>query len=246
MMNRRTVNRVSPIRRPGNRRPRVAGDSGLIRSSRRAAAGVQAPARPRPAGSRPHRGSSRPLPRGEHNAARRRLRLPRRTRTAGRARRWSRPLAAFLTALLLTGFAVLAAQHPGVADDNAAFVDSAATEEVRAAAEHTLRTIYGYKVEDIDGYEAAVREVVTGKMREELDTFAATTVSAIEQAQTSADAAADPIGVTLLTEDRAEVLVNLVVSATKDGVAQQSAAGPVVLQMQKVDGRWLAADIIDR
>ena len=159
---------------------------------------------------------------------------------------WTRPLVTLLVAGLLAGFAALAAARPGVADDNVAFVDNAATEEVRAAAEHALHTVYGYRFEDIGGYEAAVREVVTGPMLDELDTFAETTVSAIEQARTSADAQADPLGVSLLTEDRAEVLVNLVVSATKDGAAQQSVAGPVVLHMHKENDRWLAADIVDQ
>jgi Mce-associated membrane protein len=41
-------------------------------------------------------------------------------------------------------------------------------------------------------------------------------------------------------------MVNLVVSANKDGVAQESASGPIVLRMQKKDGHWLASDIVDR
>ncbi|UGT64600.1 hypothetical protein [Nocardia asteroides] len=161
-------------------------------------------------------------------------------------RGWGVPIACLLAAAVLAGFAVVAALRPGVPDNDKAFVDSGATEEVRAAADNALKTIYGYDVTAIDGYPDAVRQVVTGDMLKDLDQFAPTTIEAIKQSQTSATAAADPIGVTLLTDDRAELLVNLVVSATKDGAAQQSVAGPVVLRMTKVDGRWLAAEIVDR
>lgn len=129
---------------------------------------------------------------------------------------------------------------------NQAFVNNEATQEVRAAADHALQTVYAYDVKSIDGYRGTAEQVLTGKMRADLGKYADTTISAVKQAQTSADAKADPIAVSLLTADRAELLVNLVVSATKDGVAQQSVAGPVVLHMQKVDGRWLASDIVDQ
>lgn len=167
-----------------------------------------------------------------------------RRRTA--AKGWAVPAACVLAAAVLAAFAAVAAMRPGVPDGDRAFVDTAATEEVRAAADNAMKTIYGYDVTAIDGYPDAVRQVVTGDMLKDLDQFAPTTIDAIKQSQTSATASADPIGVTLLTEDRAELLVNLVVSATKDGAAQQSVAGPVVLRMQKVDGRWLAAEIVDR
>ncbi|MEV0249125.1 hypothetical protein AB0H76_21155 [Nocardia sp. NPDC050712] len=168
-----------------------------------------------------------------------------RSRGTGRSS-WSVVAACLGATVLLGGFAALAAQRPGVEDGNAAFLDAEATEEVRAAADHALRTIYGYDLEHIDGYEQAVRQVVTGTMLTDLDDFSATTVDAIKQSQTSADAKADPIGVTLLDGDRAELLVNLVISANKGGQAQQSVAGPVVLRLSKIDGRWLASDIVDR
>ncbi|MEV6277672.1 hypothetical protein [Nocardia sp. NPDC051832] len=159
---------------------------------------------------------------------------------------WFSVLACLGVTVLLAGIAGLAALRPGVDDSNAAFLDAEATEEVRAAAEHALRTIYGYDLKQIDGYEQAVRQVVTGKMLADLENFSGTTVDAIKQAETSADAKADPIGVTLLDGERAELLVNLVISANKGGQAQQSVAGPVVLHMSKIDGRWLASDIVDR
>ncbi|WP_228783118.1 hypothetical protein [Nocardia cyriacigeorgica] len=265
MAERRPVNKVSS-RRPVERAPRSVrrtgtpstGSRGIVSSSTRAS-GTRAGARSAdsrgPAattGANAARASrtkitraarlSRPVPSGRD----RRRFLPRRRPRAERARSWTLPLACGVAALALAAFAVIAALRPGVPDDNAAFVDNAATEEVRAAAEHALRTVYGYQLKDIDDYQAAVSQVLTGKMRAELDSYAATTISAIKQAGTSTEAHVEPVGVTKLTGDRAEVLVNLVVSAEKDGIAQQSVAGPVVLQMRKVDGRWLAEDIVDR
>ncbi|WP_234391035.1 hypothetical protein [Nocardia suismassiliense] len=164
----------------------------------------------------------------------------------GRTGSWRRVFAAAAGAVVLGGSAAFAATQPGVDDANAALVDTAATEEVKAAAVHALLTIYGYDVKTIDRYDAAVREVVTGQMLTDLDKFSATTVEAIKQAQTSVQAAADPVGVSMLTTDHAELLVNLTVAATKDGIAQQSVTGTVVLRMKKVNDTWLAGEILDR
>ncbi|WP_036540466.1 hypothetical protein [Nocardia cyriacigeorgica] len=260
MAERRPVNKISS-RRPVERTSRSVrrtgtpstGTRGIVAAGARAGArrtdnrgpaamtGANATRAPRAKVTRAAR-MSRPVSSGRD----RRRFLPRRRPKAERARSWTLPLACGVAALALAAFAVIAALRPGVPDDNAAFVDNAATEEVRAAAEHALRTVYGYQLKDIDGYQAAVSQVLTGKMRAELDSYAATTISAIKQAGTSTEAHVEPVGVTKLTGDRAEVLVNLVVSAEKDGIAQQSVAGPVVLQMRKVDGRWLAEDIVDR
>ncbi|MEV0296772.1 hypothetical protein [Nocardia sp. NPDC050710] len=242
MNSRKPVNRVTSKRRPATSaagstaRPTARSVAGTRTTRPTATTGTRKPAVP---GVRTETDSA--APRGRFSGVRR-LRLPR----GGTGSSWTVVVGCLVAAVLVTGFAVLAAFRPGVNDSNKAFLDSAATEEVRAAADHALRTIYGYDIKNIDGYEAAVRSVVTGTMLSDLDKFSGTTVDAIKQAQTSADAKADPIGVTLLTDDRAELLVNLVVSATKGGVAQQSVSGPVVLRMQKVDGRWLASDIVDQ
>ncbi|RDI51936.1 hypothetical protein [Nocardia mexicana] len=151
-----------------------------------------------------------------------------------------------VAAAVLTAFAAIAAFRPGVADGNEAFVDTKATQEVSAAADHALKTVYSYDAKSIGGYKDAVHKVVTGKMLTDFDKFADTTVSAVQQAQSTAQATADPIGVTLLTADRAELLVNLTVSSTKNNVPQESASGPIVLHMEKINGDWLAAEISDR
>lgn len=247
MTSRRPVNRVTSKRRPATES-----------SARTASARTERPAtgrKPRVTGiSRP--GGQSGAVRGEEpradagGSSRWRGILSRKpsrpSRGDGGRPRWGLVAGMLIAATLLGGFAWLAAQRPGVDTSNRAYVDNEATQEVRAAADHALRTVYAYDVQNINGYRDTAKQVLTGKMLADLDKYADTTISAVKQAQTSADAKADPIAVTLLTDDRAELIVNLVVSATKDGVAQQSVAGPVVLHMQKVDGRWLASDIVDQ
>ncbi|WP_054816009.1 hypothetical protein [Nocardia arizonensis] len=235
MNTRRPVNRVTSKRRPAGAAARPAATR-KVAGTRKPGAAVSSRTP-----SAENTSGRRVVPSSEAEADK-----PRRRRFGRPGSSWTVVIASLAAAVLLGGFAAVAASRPGVNDSNRAFVDTAATEEVRAAADHALRTIYAYDIKDIDGYEAAVRSVVTGSMLADLDKFAATTIDAIKQSQTSADAKADPVGVTMLTDDRAELLVNLVVSATKGGAAQQSVAGPVVLRMQKVDGRWLASDIVDQ
>ncbi|MEV6323299.1 hypothetical protein AB0M45_19190 [Nocardia sp. NPDC051787] len=244
MTSRRPVNRVTSKRRPAAEQPSHTATPRTERT---------APGRkPRVAGvSRPAgvSGASRVEQRQETaGLSRWRGMLPWQVdgrREAGRPR-WGVVAGLLVAALVLGAFAWLAAQRPGVDTSNQAYVNNEATQEVRAAADHALRTVYAYDVKNINGYRDAAKQVLTGKMLADLDKYAETTISAVKQAQTSADAKPDPIAVTLLTDDRAELLVNLVVSASKNGVAQHSVAGPVVLHMQKVDGRWLASDIVDQ
>ncbi|MEU7634181.1 hypothetical protein AB0C34_30110 [Nocardia sp. NPDC049220] len=241
---RRPVNRVTSKRRSGAQQPSRPATQRTERlpSTR---------AKPRVAGAA-QLGTTREPTHLDQAPVRTRLRkflVPSATRPPGTGSgrtRWFLVAGCLLAAVSLGVFAVVAAQRPGVDTSNQAFVNNEATQEVRAAADSALRTVYAYDVKKIDDYRDTAKQVLTGKMLADLDKYADTTISAVKQAQTSADAKADPIAVTLLTDDRAELLVNLVVSATKDGVAQQSVAGPVVLHMRKVDGRWLASDIVDQ
>lgn len=172
------------------------------------------------------------------------LRPSRSTRSAPSS--WGLAIGLLAAAFVVTAVAVVAALRPGVEDGNRAFVDTSATQQVSAAGVNALKTIYSYDVKTIGGYKDAVHKVVTGKMLGDFDKFADTTVSAVQQAQSTATATPDPVGVTLLTSDRAELLVDLTVAATKNGVPQESASGPIVLRMQKVNGHWLASEIADR
>ncbi|MGQ4596860.1 hypothetical protein [Nocardia sp. R6R-6] len=244
MTSRRPVNRVTSKRRPVVERPSRTASARAERTTPARKPRVSRPVAARRAVSAVQRRTQPTGPSQWRAIARWNPGRPRR-QAAGRPH-WGVVAGLLISAVALGAFAWLAAQRPGVDTSNQAYVNNEATQEVRAAAEHALRSVYAYDVKNIDGYRDTAKGVLTGKMLADLDKYADTTISAVKQAQTSADAKADPIAVTLLTNDRAELLVNLVVSATKDGVAQQSVAGPVVLHMQKVDGRWLASDIVDQ
>ncbi|MGX1805645.1 hypothetical protein ACWIGI_08025 [Nocardia sp. NPDC055321] len=235
MANKRPVNRVGPKRRPPAQRAAGArttaedlrhGTTGGI-AARKAAARSAAAERRAPAPERPAR-----------------TRAP---RSGGGVRSWRTALLCGGAAVLLAAFAVVGALRPGVDDANLAYVDNTATDEVKAAAQHALSTIYGYNAKDIDKFRDNARAVMTGTMLAEFDKdkLLDTGIDAIKQTGTDTKATPDPIGVTLLTGDRAELLVNLAIVATKDGVPAPLASGPIVLRMQKVDGRWLASEIAD-
>ncbi|MGW4351200.1 hypothetical protein ACWELJ_03820 [Nocardia sp. NPDC004582] len=157
---------------------------------------------------------------------------------------------AALSALLLAFAVVGAVNHwvskPNSGSGNLAYVDNAATDEVKAAADHALTTLYGYKAAEIDKWKGSVNSVLTEKMQKDFAKFVDTTVETIKQTQTDTTVKTDPIGVTLLTGDRAELLVNLNISAVKDGKPEPLASGPIVLRMQKTDGHWLASEITDK
>lgn len=253
MPSKRPVNRVTPRNRPAADRAvpstglRTPADAAEQSASPRRTVGKRRGADEAPTAStrRPRVAGSETSESGDPQPRRSRLwpaRRPLRRSGSG----WWVVLTCVVATVLLAAFAVVAAFRPGVDNSNQAFVNTRATEEVSAAAEHALSTVFAYDVKKLDGYKDSVHQVVTGQMLTDFDKFADTNIAAIKQAQTSADVNAKPIGVTLLTDDRAELMVNLVVSANKDGVAQESASGPIVLRMQKKDGHWLASDIVDR
>jgi Mce-associated membrane protein len=151
-----------------------------------------------------------------------------------------------VAALLLSAFAVIAALRPGATPANRAYVDNAETERVVAAARNALTVLYGYDGADMGGYAVAVHRVLTGPMAAQFDKTGQVSITAIEQTKLKTDVQVDPIGVTDLQGDHAELLLYLAVSGSKGGQAQQSASGPLVVRMTEVDGRWLASDIVDR
>ncbi|MCU1646680.1 MAG: hypothetical protein JWN03_6955 [Nocardia sp.] len=241
MANKRPVNRVSPKRRPAAQRssgtrttaadvrstetPRGSSTSARTRGDRtRSGAAQRGPSLSKTPPAKPQRGP------GEF------------------WRTWRTAILCGGVAVLLAAVAVVGALRPGVDDGNHAFVDNKTTDEVKAAGAHALATIYGYNAKDIDKFRATARTVLTGKMLAEFDKDKGvdTGIDAIKQTQTDTKATTDPIGVTLLSGDRAELLVNLNITATKDGKPQPLASGPVVLRMQKVDGHWLASEIADK
>ncbi|KDE12378.1 hypothetical protein [Rhodococcus aetherivorans] len=149
-------------------------------------------------------------------------------------------------AVALGAFAAVAAARPGATVSNEAWVDSAATAEVTAAAGHAIETMHGYNHETIDQDFAEIREVLTPPMREEFDLTAEVTKQAAVQTHTATEVRIDHIGASMLDDDRAEVAAFISVSATGDAVAQGSASAPLLVRMERIDGKWLVSEIRDR
>ncbi|OZD73608.1 hypothetical protein CH272_01175 [Rhodococcus sp. 05-340-1] len=149
-------------------------------------------------------------------------------------------------AVVLGAFAAVAAFKPFATIDNAAWVDSAATQEVTSAATDALQTLYTYKAATIDADFDAARAVLNQSMLDEFNSTADTTKSAVVQTDTGTEAMVTDIGVSRLEDGRAELIANVNISATQNGVASGSAEGPLTVNMEKVDGTWKLSAIDDQ
>ena len=149
-------------------------------------------------------------------------------------------------AVVLGAFAAVASFKPFATIDNAAWVDSAATQEVTSAATDALQTLYTYKAETIDADFDAARAVLNQSMLDEFNSTADTTKSAVVQTMTGTEAMVTDIGVSRLEDGSAELIANVNISATQNGVASGSAEGPLTVNMEKVDGTWKLSAIDDQ
>ncbi|MDV6240001.1 hypothetical protein [Rhodococcus opacus] len=148
-------------------------------------------------------------------------------------------------AVVLGVFAVVAAFKPGADITNTAWVDEGATAEVTKAGTEAIETLYTYSYETIDQDFEKARGYLNDAKRDEFDSTADTTKEAAIQTKTATQASVTDIGVTVLDGDRAELLAHMNVSATGDAVAQGSAATPLSIKMEKIDGKWVLSDISD-
>jgi len=149
-------------------------------------------------------------------------------------------------AVVLAVFAVIAAFRPGADVANTAYVDAGGTAEVTEAARSALNTLYTYSPDTIDEYPDRARGVLTDHMRGEFDKTIDPTVAAVKQGGTATTVQVTDVGVKVLDGDRAELITNVTVSAESNGVAQDSASGPLIVRMEKVGGVWLLSDIADQ
>lgn len=166
------------------------------------------------------------------------------TRAGGPSRRLLAILGA--AAAVLAAFAVVAAFEPGADVANTAYVDIGGTAEVSDAARSALNTLYTYSPDTIDAYPERARKVLTENMRGEFDKTIDPTVAAVKQGGTATTVQVTDVGVKVLDGDRAELITNVTVSAESNGVAQDSASGPLIVRMEKVGGVWLLSDIADQ
>ncbi|WP_202399757.1 MULTISPECIES: hypothetical protein [Rhodococcus] len=149
-------------------------------------------------------------------------------------------------AVVLAVIAAVAAFRPGADVSNVAWVDTAETREVTEAAKVAIETMHGYDYRTIDEDFGRIRELLTPERLEEFDSTADVTKKAAIDTRTVTEVMVEHIGATMLDDTRAEVAAYINVSATGDGIAQGSAAAPLLVRMEKSDGRWLVSEIRDR
>ena len=149
-----------------------------------------------------------------------------------------------VVAVVLGLFAVVAWMQPGANVENRAYVDNAATDEVKAAASNALSTISTYAWDKMDEWPDRAKSVLTADMQEQFDKTVDVTKSAAVQSKTTTQAKVDEVGVSLLDATHAEVLAFLTVSVENDGVAMGSSSGPQLIHMQNVDGNWLLSEVV--
>ncbi|MBS9375818.1 hypothetical protein GON09_004839 [Rhodococcus sp. B50] len=149
-------------------------------------------------------------------------------------------------AVVLAVIAVVAAFRPGAEVSNVAWVDTAKTREVTEAAKIAIETMHGYDYRTIDEDFGQIRELLTPERLEEFDSTADVTKKAAVDTRTVTEVMVEHIGATMLDDTHAEVAAYINVSATGDGIAQGSAAAPLLVRMEKSDGRWLVSEIRDR
>jgi Mce-associated membrane protein len=159
---------------------------------------------------------------------------------------WMPVVAVAVVAVVLGALAVVAALRPGASDSNIAWVDQAETAAVTEAAAHAIEAMHGYDFETIDEDFAEIRELLTDERRAEFDSTAQVTKDAAVQTRTVTEVNVAHIGARMIDESHAEIAAYINVSATGDGVAQGSAAAPLLVRMEKADGRWLVSEIRDQ
>ncbi len=168
---------------------------------------------------------------------------------AGRSRAsggWRPVIVVGAVAAVLAVIAAVAAFRPGAEVSNVAWVDTAETREVTEAAKVAIETMHGYDYRTIDEDFGRIRELLTPERLEEFDSTADVTKKAAIDTRTVTEVMVEHIGATMLDDTRAEVAAYINVSATGDGIAQGSAAAPLLVRMEKSDGRWLVSEIRDR
>ncbi|WP_194289843.1 serine/threonine-protein kinase [Nocardia macrotermitis] len=133
-----------------------------------------------------------------------------------------------------------AAPTPPTGTSNAAFLDTAATAAVKSAGVAALTALLQHRAADIDNFAAGVRAVTTADAYRKLTTTIDTVVTAVRTSHQDTTAKIDPVGLTRLTADRAELLCGVEVTATNPSTTQYSS---VTVQMQKLSGHWLLSDL---
>jgi Mce-associated membrane protein len=127
---------------------------------------------------------------------------------------------------------------------NEAFVDSAATAEVVGQVTNDMTTVYSYDYTTLAANEAAANAVITGKFATEFPRVFGPVKQLAPQEQAVLKSTVPAAGVILLQGDRARLLMMIDQTGTR-GTAKEAtgATARLVVDAQKVDGRWKISEV---
>ncbi|GAC67905.1 hypothetical protein [Gordonia soli] len=149
-------------------------------------------------------------------------------------------------AAVLGVFAVVAAFHPGAnLGDDKAFVDPVATSELTSQANETVCGPFSATSTNTDAWVAKTRGTLTGRALDEFNKYLPQQLEVVNQSKAAADCKVDALGVKNLSADGndAIVVVNLIVSETRAGMASGSGTLRIQYGMTKQDDDWRIASV---
>lgn len=127
---------------------------------------------------------------------------------------------------------------------NQAFVDSAATSELVGQVTSAMTTVYSYDYNTLPANEAAANAVITGKFATEFPRVFDPVKKLAPQEQAVLKSTVPAAGVIMLQGDHARLLMMVDQTGTR-GTAQEptGATARLVVDAQKVDGRWKISEV---
>ncbi|MEI4746589.1 hypothetical protein [Rhodococcus erythropolis] len=134
----------------------------------------------------------------------------------------------------------------GAKTDDIAWVDEGATAEVLRVTPSALAAVFTFSPDTFDADFDKGVQGLNQSMRDQLTQYKDTQKAGVEQTQTATTADVPLIGITRLEKDRAQLLAQLNVSSTQNGVAADSRSGMVIVSLEKQDGNWLISEIRDQ
>lgn len=127
---------------------------------------------------------------------------------------------------------------------NQAFVDSAATAELVGQVTNAMTTVYSYDYTTLAANEAAANGVITGKFATEFPRVFAPVKQLAPQEQAVLKSTVPAAGVIMLQGDRARLLMMVDQTGTRGAAKEPTGAtARLVVDAQKVDGRWKIAEV---
>jgi Mce-associated membrane protein len=127
---------------------------------------------------------------------------------------------------------------------NQAFVDSAATAELVGQVTNAMTTVYSYDYTTLPANEAAADGVITGKFATEFPRVFAPVKQLAPQEQAVLKSTVPAAGVIMLQGDRARLLMMVDQTGTRGAAKEPTGAtARLVVDAQKVDGRWKIAEV---